>query len=409
MMSDKKRALVIGASEEAEYAIKSAQQRGYYVAAVDGNPDAKGLVFADMSIITDIRDKECLKESIEAFQPQVVLPVPIGRYLTATGVVNDEYGLKGVSEKSAQLCTDKYEFHQLLHQHGLRDGNCLLLPAGESRQSAVEKSAEYLRYSDYPNIILKPRYGSGSRGVAMVSVGDDIADYFTSSSVLDEDLIIEPAYPGSEYGADGIICNGELSLVLLREKIISEAPYRQAVAYMANHVGEWQSEIARSYLQRIVSVLGFEDCIIHCDLMWSGSDFKVIEISARPSGHNLHNLFVPIATGVNMIDCFIDICEGHGAESIRVNNSDKVFLIGYFDHQEGMLLSVPSSKDILAEFESKMIVCNISMQPGFVERTKEGHGLMSRGYFVISGDSREDVLSTRGAVLDFVFADFAKE
>ena len=49
------------------------------------------------------------------------------------------------------------------------------------------------------------------------------------------------------------------------------------------------------------------------------------------------------------------------------------------------------------------------MNAGFIEQTKEGHGLMSRGYFVISGDSREDVLNTRDRVLDFVFADYAEE
>ena len=406
MNNDEKRALVVGASEEAVYAIRSAQQRGYFVAAIDGNPEAKGLAFADRQIIADIRDRECLKKSIEGYQPQVVLPVPIGRYLTATGVINDAYGLKGVSEDSALLCTDKFEFHQLLHQHGLRPGECLLLKAGERRQDAVDKCEEYLNASEYENVIVKPRFGSGSRGVAMVHVGDEIADYLSFSSTVDEDIILEPAYPGSEYGVDGIVRNGELNIVLLREKIISEAPYRQAVAYIANHVGERQLDIARDYLQKIVNLLEFQDCIIHCDLMWSGEDFKVIEISARPSGHNLHNLFVPIVTGVNMIDCFIDICEGRGGISIIKNNTDKVFLIGYYDHQEGKLLSAPSSDDVFAQFAKEMVACEMDMKPGFIERTKEGHGLMSRGYFVVSGNSREEVLNTKDAVLDFVFADF---
>ena len=333
MMTEEKRALVIGASEEAEYAIKTAQRRGYFVAAVDGNPEAKGLAFADQSIIVDIRDSDCLKKSIEGYRPQVVLPVPIGRYLTATGVINDVFGLKGVSEQSALLCTDKFEFHQMLNQHGLRDGACLLLPAGQDRHDAIAKCNDYLNTSEYENAILKPRYGSGSRGVAMLSVNDDVADYFDSSPTLNEDLIFEPAYPGDEYGVDGIVCNGVLNLVLLREKIISEVPYRQAVAYIANHVEDSQLDIAREYLQKIVSLLGFENCIIHCDLMWSGHDFKVIEISARPSGHNLHNLFTPIVTGVNMIDCFIDMCEGRDLE-VCGKYSDKVFLIGYYDHEE---------------------------------------------------------------------------
>ena len=408
MNSENKRALVIGASGEAEYAIRSAQQRGYYVAAVDGNPEAEGFAFADKSIVADIKDVDLLKERIDGYQPQVVLPVPIGRYLTTTGVVNDCYGLKGVSEKSATLCTDKYAFHQLLSKHGLRDGECLLIEAGESSRLAIERCNEYLKGFGYENAILKPRYGSGSRGVAMLSRDENAADYIGDSSEIDEDTILEPAYPGCEYGVDGMVVDGVFDLILLREKLISEAPYRQAVAYIANHVDGEKRAIARRYLQEIAALLGFRNCIVHCDLIWTGREFMVIEISARPSGHNLHNLFVPIVTGINMIDRFIDVCEGKSVEALQDRNGGKVFLIGYYDHEEGELLSVPSSDVISAQFGDKLIGCTMTMKPGFVERTKEGHGLMSRGYFVVSGDSREEVLDTRNMVLDFVFEDFKR-
>ena len=406
MKNDEKRALVIGASEEAEFAIKTAQRRGYFVVAVDGNPEAKGFAFADKTIVADIKDGDRLKECLAGYEPQVVLPVPIGRYLTATGLINDYLGLKGVSEKSAMLCTDKYAYHQALQEDGLRDGECLLLEMGISRQEALEQCNEYLQRSEYENVIIKPRFGSGSRGVAMLSRDEDVSDYLVCPSTLDEDLILEPAYPGDEYGVDGMVRDGVLTLVLLREKIISEAPYRQAVAYIANHVDAGKREIARSYLQKIATLIGLRDCIIHCDLMWTGADFKVIEISARPSGHNLHNLFVPTVTGINMIDCFIDMCEGLDEDRLSATTSDKVFLIGYYDHQEGNLLSVPSAEAILEKFADEMVVCKMDMKPGFVERTKEGHGLMSRGHFVVRGDSREDVLNTREAVLSFVFEDF---
>ncbi len=409
MMNGRKKALVIGASEEAEYAIRSAQRRGYFVTAVDGNPEAKGLAFADKSIIADITDSDCLIKSIGGYQPQVVLPVPIGRYLTATGVINDYYNLKGVSEKSAILCTDKYSFHQILHQNGLRDGECLLISAGESWQNAIDRCDEYLKNTSYESLILKPRYGSGSRAVSMISVGENVADYLEYSPVIDEDMLLEPAYPGHEYGVDGIVCDGTLNLILLREKIISEAPYRQAIAYIANHVGDEQFEIARDYLQKVVSLLGFKYCVIHCDLMWDGEVFRIIEISARPSGHNLHNLFVPTVTGINMIDCFIDICEGRGQECIHKRGGDEVFLIGYFDHQEGTLLSLPPSEAIVEKFANSMVAFRMEMNPGYIERSKEGHGLMSRGYFIIKGDSREDVLNTREKMLDYVFADFEEE
>ncbi|MBQ4284433.1 MAG: hypothetical protein IJB96_10970, partial [Lachnospira sp.] len=159
-----KTALVIGASSESRYAIETAKKRGYKVVAFDGNPDAPGLSWADKGIVTDIRDANNILEHFNSWDmpaPSFVLPVPIGRYLTSTGSVNDALGLKGISHKAANLCTDKYEFHCTLADAGLRNGYCMLIPAGDS--------ADILSTDNIPlPFILKPRFGSGSRGVYLV-------------------------------------------------------------------------------------------------------------------------------------------------------------------------------------------------------------------------------------------------
>ena len=154
------RAAVIGASSESIYTINKAKELGLEVLALDGNPDAPGLKAADSSFVVDIRDPEKVFEILdkEENRPDIVLPVPIGRYLTTTGAVNDKYGLTGVTAYAAGICTDKYEFHKVLNEKGLRDAELYLLPAGSDFMDASELNEVY-------PVVVKPRFGSGSRGV----------------------------------------------------------------------------------------------------------------------------------------------------------------------------------------------------------------------------------------------------
>ena len=123
------KAAVIGASSESVYAIKKAQELGLFVVALDGDKNAPGLKYADEAQVVDIRDNEKVAALLDQNRPDVILPVPIGRYLITTGAMNDRYGLKGVSYSSADLCTDKFAFHKTLSAEGLRKAKRSYHPA----------------------------------------------------------------------------------------------------------------------------------------------------------------------------------------------------------------------------------------------------------------------------------------
>ena len=164
-------AAVIGASSESIYVINKAKELGLKVIALDGNPEAPGLKAADASFVVDIRDPQKVFEILDrdGNKPDVVLPVPIGRYLTTTGAVNDKYNLCGVSFDAANVCTDKYEFHKILAEEGLRNAELYLIPAGEENTDIDEINTIY-------PVIVKPRFGSGSRGVEMFNTPQELKE-----------------------------------------------------------------------------------------------------------------------------------------------------------------------------------------------------------------------------------------
>ena len=373
-------AAVIGASSESIYAIKKAQEAGLYVVALDGNENAPGLKAADESHVTDIRDNEAVASVLDRIKPDMILPVPIGRYLITTGAMNDRYGLKGVSYRSADLCTDKYAFHNALSDKGLRNISLYLLKAGDTSFDVSDKA--------FP-LVAKPRYGSGSRGVEIFSDAASFKDGFMAHAPYDEDYVIESCVPGDEYGVDGIFLNGHFRLILLRKKDITPPPYRQCIAYYSVPEAGAFKEHTVTMLQSAGEALGLKDCVMHADIIRaSGDEPFIIELSPRPSGHNLHNLFTPMASGEDEVACFIKYSMGAGYRSAGPVTAPMA--IAYFD-MEGKVISVPSEEMLRSKYPLLSYCCNIKTGDELCGVT-DGHSLMGRGYYILKAPNRDELL-----------------
>lgn len=412
LMNNKKKLAIIGASEESLYAISKAKELGYYVIALDGNPGAAGLKYADDPIVCDISDEQKTISVLSRLNPEFVLTVPIGRYLTTIGAVNDALGLPGLSKTAATYCTDKYAFHNKMQELNLRSGHCILLEAGKTYSK--NDLATLTKELSYP-AICKPRYGSGSRGIIFANSFDKLlislsrtenGEMVNSLIAIDEDLVIEEAADGTEYGADVLVFNNKATLLLLRKKILTPLPERQAVGYLSVSKKQEESLISavEDYLQKTVNLLTLDCCMMHADLIISdNNEIYAIELSGRPSGHNLHNLFTPLATGVDMIESYIMHKAPNGYPDV------KPMLIHYFSIENKTVSHVPNEAEISEQFISyentdysvKLVRYNCNIKEGdFLSATPTGHSLMGRGYFILQGADENTLLKTAVSILN---------
>ena len=368
------KALLIGASSEALHTIEKAHRHGIHVTALDGNPKAEGLKAADTAMVVNISDAEATIAAAREVNPEFVLTVPIGRYLTTVGAVNDALNLPGISQKAAVLCTDKYAFHQTLQEQGLRDCRCYLVTGSED---AVGKEI------DFP-AILKPRYGSGSRGIFFAedvcSLKKALEELYVDGS-LAEDYVLEECVAGEEYGVDGAVIDGQFYLVLLRKKENTPPPARQAVGYYSVQPADPFYVQVKEYLEKVISCLGIEECLFHADLIKGNKGPFVIELSARPSGHNLHNLFTPLCTGVDMAEEYMKYRLGDAYNFVPKETGD--LLIHYFD-MEGEVTHVPDRDEADAAVGGCLVEWKCNINAGDVLMpVSDGHSVMGRGYFVL--------------------------
>ena len=372
-------ALVIGASSEAVFAIERAKKMGFEVVAFDGDSNALGLRYADRYYVTDIRQPQNIIKILtdENIVPDVILPVPIGRYLITSGAINDYYNLKGISYKAADACTDKYKFHRLLDKNGLRNIKCQCIEEGSSNIKDVIK---------FPAII-KPRYGSGSRAVS-VAEGENDIKRFKEELPYNEDYIIEEMVKGTEYGIDGAVTDGKINIVLVRKKMITRPPARQCVGYYVLADNEIYRKVEK-YLAKVVETLEMDKCVFHADIIINADEIFVIEISPRPSGHYLHNMFTPLATGVNVVDEYIKYAFGNGDYKFKPDII-KNMLIRFFDFEDCIIEKTPDAETIIEKYHLCRYVCNIKNGER-MDKVTDGHSLMGRGYFVVMVDDEQEI------------------
>lgn len=381
------KAAIIGASSESLHTIEKAKEYNLTVVALDGNDKAEGLAAADEAVVVNISQEDETIRCVERENIDFVLTVPIGRYLTTIGSVNDTLKLPGIGKKQAMYCTDKLLFHQKMEENGLRDCVCLEAKESTEERKVLYEQIERGEYKLQFPAILKPRHGSGSRGIHFLNDRQELKDALELT--CGESYVLEECAKGEEYGLDGAVIDGNFYLVLLRHKENTPLPARQAVAYFSVMPEDEFYRQVREFMEKVVRTLELQECLLHADLICTGDGPFMIEMSARPSGHNLHNLFTPICTGVDVAEEYIKHRIGLGCNFVPENT--KMMMIHYFD-LEGEVQAVPDVEQIEKVPGIKPVIwqCNIN-RGDILSKVSDGHSLMGRGYYVLEGESEDSL------------------
>lgn len=389
MNENGKTGIILGAGSDAVHTIQTARRQGVYVIAFDGNPQAEGLAYADETRVVDISDMECVAAEVGKINPDFVIPVPIGRYLVTTAFINERYHLEGIKYEETNLSTDKYLFHAKMAEAGLRSIQACLVNA----QTHIQEIT-----MTYP-AILKPRFGSGSRAVYYLENAKGLETVMNQES-LEEDFVLEQAVDGTEYGVDAAVIDGQLHIILIRKKINTPLPVRQAISSISGcKEGDVLFERIYEHLAKTIKVLGYRNCVMNADMIADEERMFVIEISPRPSGHNLHNLFVPMASGIDMAEEYIRYLRGaeydFGVKNVRCMQ------IRYFDFEDVVVNRVPTEEQLRNSGKCNLAAwkCNIT-EGEYLDKVVNGHSIMGRGYFVVEGQDEEDLLGQSRWILE---------
>lgn len=333
-----KKLLVLAAGILQITVIKKAKAMGYYVIAADGDPNARGFLYADKAICANITDEEVMLKIARDEGVDGVIHPCSEVSMNVMGRINDELGLAGITREQAIRATNKH-----LMREAFEKGNA---PSPKSiLTESAEDAWEHLQKDFATDGILKPSRNSGSRGIAKVTRDMPKEDfekayYIALEESRDNSVLIEQFIEGPEFSIEIIVWNGKVNVLTVTDKKTTEAPHfvelghNQPSCRTAEEV-----ETLKAAAVAGVKALGVNNCACHAEAKLMDGKAYLMEIGARLGGDFISTELTHLSTGIDMVAAAVDVALGIEPD-LSVKEEPKGACIRYFCPKPGKLVSI---------------------------------------------------------------------
>lgn len=382
-----RRVLAVGAGPEQLHPIRMAKAAGLEVAAVDRDPAAPGFALADISRPIDVADEAAVIAFAREVGAEAVLPAPIGRFLTTVAAVNAALGLRGIQPDAATACADKRRAHDILSAAGVPVAAQAAIDGPDQLTAAVAAVGA--------PCVVKPAFGSGSRGVALCATAAEAEALAVSGHVAPgEAWLVEAALQGTEYGVDAAIYAGVFTGLLVREKVMTPAPHRQELTYIHPARAPQEASVALAVVEAAARAIGLTDCLINADVMVDAAGrASLIEISGRAPGNNITTRIYPAIHGDDLITAALKALAT--GKPLPHPGEGRPVVFAFLPTPPGRVLSVGAAPDTPG-----LLDIEVRLRPGDVlDVLRTGTDAMARGWLMATGrDSEEALANSRKAL-----------
>ena len=343
--------LLLGASVDQLFAIRTAKQMGLYTVVVDGNVQSPGFLEADYHEPVSTRDAEALKAFVDRYHAQGDLPRIRGVFVMGSDIpfivaeLAQYLGTPGISAETARVATDKYLMKQRFKERGVPIPWFALL-------SSAEDLAEPLR--QYKTLVIKPVDRSGARGVFRITEESDYRRLFEESLKLSfcGQVLAEAYIPGLQISTETIMHQGRGVTPGFADR-----NYEMIDAFAPNIIenGGWvpscvspeMKKQVEDLVEKAALALGVTDGIAKGDVVVGSDGPMMIEMAARASGGDFAESLVPIGCGVNLIEAGINIAIGRVPDFEKLQPRWHRGVVNrYFFPKPGVLKSIEGADEI---------------------------------------------------------------
>jgi biotin carboxylase len=316
---ERKTLLMLGAGFMQGVAIRRAKERGWYVIAVDGNPEAACAPLADRFEPIDLKDREGLVSLARRLASTSGLD---GVFTAATdfsasvAAVAEACGLPGHSLEAATNASDKLKMRECFAR--ARVPSPRFIGVSDRDRSGAE-SALWAKGIGYP-VVVKPVDNMGARGCRKVdspaSLDEAITDAIRYSRT--GQAIVEEYMDGPEFSLEALVFDGEIHMTGCADRHIFFPPFFIEMGHTI------PSSFPVSDLDSLVRVfkdgvkaLGLSHGAAKGDVKLTSRGPMIGEIAGRLSGGYMSGWTFPYSSGIDLTGAALDLAVGERPGSLE--------------------------------------------------------------------------------------------
>ena len=298
-----KKLLILGAGQMQVPIIALSKTMGYYTVVADYDPQAPGFKYADVASVTSTIDKEAVlqlakNEKIDGLLTTSDYPVRVVSY------VGEMLGLPAMTQRVAEVCTNKYEQRKLFKEKGVNTPFFTLC--------TTESDISELNQFPY---IVKPVDSSASRGVEEVHNQEQLKEAIKIACELSRtgNAIVESFIGGKEFSVETLTQDGITHIIQITEKLTrgeEQGYFVEDTHIEPARINEDEAHAIREEVLKAAKAVGVDNCPTHTEIkLWNGKPY-IIEMACRLGGDYITSDLVPLSTGISMMENLIKLSLG---------------------------------------------------------------------------------------------------
>ena len=345
-----KTVVLLGASADQVFAIKTAQAMGLKVLTFDMNPESPGFALADDHAVISTRDVPKLKAYLDEYRAAggradgvMVMGSDIPQVVVALA---EHLGTPHIPMEAALLSVNKYEMKRRFAERGV--------PAPWfSMVRSVEELHGFIEERGYP-LIIKPLDRSGARGVFVLTNDCDVDALYADSMSqgFSSEVMVEEFLPGLQISTETIMYKGRGFTPGFADRNYEHlerfAPRIIENGGLVPSTVDAETRLAvEALIEKAALALGVTDGVVKGDVVLAAAGPVMIEMATRLSGGDFCESLVPLGIGVNYVEAAIKIAIGEEPALDSLNpRFEQAVANRYFFPAPGRLVAIDGVEEV---------------------------------------------------------------
>ena len=329
-----KKVLVLPGTQWQVPLIEKIQEMGYQALVVNPDPEAPGMKKADMTLVSDIFDKDKVIAFGKAHHIDAVMSDECDIAMNLVAELGRTFGVSTLDDDTAALFTDKFLMREFSKKHGLKYPEykfCKTVDDAIAFQNEIRKP-----------IIIKPLDSNASHGVFKCCNEVEIRKHFEESmsfSRVEKSVLAERFIVGTEFTIDGVKTPHAHYTMAISEK--KHFAHNESIAnellfshYNQNFNYDKLRETNDAFVMKSDLQFGFT----HAEYKYEDGEFFLIEIAARGGGNMISSCITQYMTGYDTYRYLVECALGNVHDedfSLRPEYNERAAVLKFFETPGG--------------------------------------------------------------------------